>query len=137
MNGLDVLAQARYFRHALQAALIVIGADRQRVCPPFRLVVDCPQTAQTRHGGRVREPEVVRDVTSADVYDQARRRVSAERDAAQRSRLVFHGSENVRWRQRTGVAVRHHNSLHPRCNNIDNCNKVQSETADFAPSAAT
>ena len=96
MNGLDERSQARHGRDALQAGLIVVGADRQRARPPLRPVVDRAQTAQARHGRRVREPEVVGDVTSADVDVEARRRVAAERDAAQRPRLVFHGAQNVR-----------------------------------------
>ena len=95
MNCLGVRPQSRYGRDTLQVGLVVACADRQRVRPPFSSVVDRSQTAQTRHGCGVVKPEVVGDVTLADVDVEAGRRISAERDAAQRSRLVFDGSQDV------------------------------------------
>ena len=95
MDCLDVRPQTGHGRYALETGLIVVSADRQRPRPSLRSVVDRSQTAQTRHRRRVLEPEVVGDVTLADVDVKTGRRIAADGDASQRSRLVLDGSENV------------------------------------------
>ena len=89
VDELDVRPQTRYSRHTLQVGLVVVSAHWQRTCPTLCSVVDRSQTAQTRHRRRVIEPEVVGDVTMANVNIEAGRRISAERDATQRPRLIF------------------------------------------------
>jgi len=95
VNRFDVRPQARHGRHTFQVCLVVICTDDQRARPSLSSVLDRSQTAQSRHGGRVFEPEVVGDVALTDVDVEARRRISAGRDAAQWSRLIFHGAQDV------------------------------------------
>jgi len=98
VDGLNVWPQPGHCSHAFQVGLIILRPHTQCLRPALRPVVDRPQTAQSRHGRRVVEPEVICDVTLAHVDVQARRWIAAERDAAQRTRLVFHRSQDIRCR---------------------------------------
>jgi len=101
-------------RQALERCLVVVGVRQVAVRPQFTAVDHLPQSAPARQTHVARELERVGDVSSADVEFDLRRRISAERDTAQRARPAVDEMDTGRRSRlvRHDVVVRYDDPLH-------------------------
>jgi len=116
-DGLEVALDADDRREALEARLVVAGVRQVAVRPALAAVDDAPQAAPARQTGVVRELELRGDVAPIDEEFDARRRVAAERDAAQRRRPAVDDVDAGGRRRLLGheVVVRYYNPMHRHC----------------------
>jgi hypothetical protein len=102
---LDIRSKPRNSGDTFYLLLIELGADDESIRPSFGSIRYRPQSELTCHCSHVTEPEITGDVTTADVDIEAWRRITAERDAAERGGLVL-DQAYYSWRYRRGTSCR-------------------------------
>ena len=116
-DDLFVQLEADNRRDALEPSSVVSGVRQKAVRPALAAVRYVTQPAPTGQTGVARKLEVGGDVTPTDEEFDVRRRISAERDAAQRAGSAVDEVDTDRRRRliRDEVVVRNYNHLHRHC----------------------